>query len=167
MKILRLVLLLSGVLLPTLTPAIPPLGFVWLDANSNVVAPFTATTSATYLYATADGMWSIQDPLSTTPWLASATPGSVQTFYTTANCTGTAYFALVASDVLNFTRTVARDGQVYVAGTLANVNNSIQSTWYGSCVAQAPIPSSYLMFTVVGPLTPPTLSAGPWRVVER
>ncbi len=147
----------------------PPVA-VWVNPTDAIIAPFALYGGRVfYVDPATKYVWSIDTSSlsSTTPTLA-AMGGITQTFYTTTNCTGQAYLAVLpTSDFLNFTYPIYRDGLIYVPGTMSNVNNQIQSTWYSGCVSQAPIPATYSMYTLLGPVTAPTLPSGPWHLETR
>jgi len=143
---------------------------LWVGPTGSIIAPFALYGGRPlFVDSTTKYVWAINvsSVSSTTPVLATM-GGPSQTFYTTTDCSGQAYLAVLpSSDFLNFTYTAYRDGLVYVPAVLSNVNDQIQSTWYNGCQAQAPIPLTYNMYTTAGPITAPALPNGPWHLETR
>jgi hypothetical protein len=143
------------------TPAV----LTWVTDSTGVeVAPFVAFASSP-LYSDASGrVWTIKGARTATPYATSSAEASgsdLGLLYATTNCTGTAYLN-ATTEIPKIVRTSAGDGQLYADGALAAV--TINSRWVGYCITES---IAGPVYTAVGPLTAPTLPAGPYHVEAR
>lgn len=140
------------------TPAVP----TWVDGSSNEITPYMTLGPSNTLYLdTGTGyVWTIQDIL-TNPSAVGQSLSAL--FYTSVNCTGTAYLYLPSFTLPSIVQTAPSTSTYYVGGAPAAV--TIHSEFLsGSCYSTLQTVDFY---TAVGPLTPPTLTSAPWHLELR
>jgi hypothetical protein len=150
-----------------------PKAVVWAAPNGTGVAPYF--NGGPHFYFDASGnAWRLNDPQSSGPtasgYYGPAAPAAL--WYTSANCSGTAYLVFDAAVASNMV--VEAEANWYVrSATLASFSGTLNSKWFGGvCTAVSPltIPGQFIGFNV-GDLTavgsPPTLPTGPYRMEYR
>lgn len=138
------------------TPAVA----TWVDGSGSEIAPFMSHGGQFLYVENATGyVWSLES-LATTPTAAGQLISGL--WYTTSNCTGTAYL-LVSNLVPGVVQSTPAAGTYYAPGAAAVITTGSQSL-NGSCFVGTN-PGDYAV--AVGPLTPPTLPAAPWHIENR
>lgn len=147
---------------------------VWIEPGSTVVTPYITGGSfnayVAYVDATTGYIWALTGPALSTPALNPVE--DLRQYYTTNNCTGTTYAALPQTDFAGSAGVVivfgSGNGLIYAATGPVISSASIQSEWHnGSCIAPTAIPGSFVVYTTTGPITAPTLPAGPYHLEMR
>jgi hypothetical protein len=112
-------------------------------------------------------LWVIQDPLTAVPSATGAGFGSAASspglFYTTVNCSGTAYAFVSSWGLPNLVYAMNQSNTYYTAGNAAAVTTNSELL-NGVCYSVVQTTDLYL---ALGPLTPPTLASGPWHLESR
>jgi hypothetical protein len=171
---MKKLLAVLGIMFAVVASATPPdrSTLSWTDPNGDVVGPFAVlhvssnpSTALLYVDQSTGYVWTIQDPRAATPGLIGVTGVGLGLIYTTTDCTGAAYISL--PDVQPVPKTVVvspADGLAYVEGAIASVTTRsrfVNGTCYLDASAYSPL------YVAVGPLTPPTVPAGPWHLTVR
>jgi hypothetical protein len=142
----------------------------WVDGSNATVAPLATFNSETIFYDSNTGYtWTVnpQTLATATPTARAFSATTPNFFYTSLNCAGTAYIA--TDDPIGVVRTYGGYSppyaQPYTAGTKHTGVSIVSTLSSGTCYN-----FSYPYTTVyepVGPLTAPTLPAGPWHLEVR
>jgi len=145
----------------------PPVA-VWVDSAGTTIAPFFATlVSMLYVDPSTGFVWTIQNVRSTTPsligYIGGRPDGDLGLLYSTTNCTGTAYLNASFWTIPHTVFASASDGQLYADGAPASATIHSRSV-SGTCYVET-VPGP--VYLAIGPLTPPTLPAGPWHLEIR
>lgn len=183
MKMLRTLLALFAFAFAAHTPAqtttqtivtiTVPKAVVWAASGGVGVAPYF-NGGPHFYFDTAGNAWRLNDPQTSTPTASGyhgpTAPAAV--WYTSANCSGTAY--LVYDSTIASNMVVEAEADWYVrSATLVSFSGTLNSKWFGSvCAPTSPlvIPGQFIGFnvtdlTAVG--APPTLPTGPYRMEYR
>lgn len=138
------------------TPAVP----TWVDGSGNEIAPYMNTAAdLLYIDSSTGYVWTLTN-LATTP--TATAPFITGLWYTTANCTGTAYMA-VTNQVPGRVQTTPSAGTYYAPGAAAVITTASQY-FNGTCYAGY---SGGDYAVAIGPVTAPTLAAAPWHLENR
>lgn len=190
MKTLRWLLAVAILIVAVVAYAIPrtftgtidtPAVLVWVAPNGNIVAPFAGAAGNVYLDPNTGIVWTLTAAGSSQPYLidpqgftAQMPLYTVGQYYTTADCSGQIYIAVLQSDPAGSIYVFSNnDGRLCApAGSpLAIANFYSEQKSSGCIVSTTPIPSNYYVYVaayVTSALpTPPTLPAGPYHLELR